>query len=265
VKINSILVVEDNPSNQILIKQQLTILGYEVELVESGARALEELTPDRFDILMTDINMPDMDGYELTQKIRNQAGEQFAQIPIIAITANATYEDEQRCLSAGFDGFLAKPIDLEYLKKFLIDLQTVSAKTGSSYRHDISKPALPEIDIENSALGSDILDIRGVSDFVGGNRQMVHKLLHAFLRNTPEIIANIQTGQSESDANKVMQACHKLKSSARSVGAYRLADLCIAMETAAKKQMLDRVDEMATQLDPIFNETKTAIVNLVQK
>jgi CheY-like chemotaxis protein/HPt (histidine-containing phosphotransfer) domain-containing protein len=259
MQINSILVVEDNPSNQLLIKQQLTILGYDVELVESAEHALEVLVPDKFDILMTDINMPGIDGYELAYTIRTSNDEGVSKIPIIAITANATIEDEQKCLESGIDGFITKPVDIKYLQTFLQDLMINNDKRKYQAQNTGENPLLIN-DIKFSAIiDSELLDITDLSSFVGGNKAMVCKLLDTFSEQTPAIIADIKSACSCSQLDAVVRACHKLKSSARSIGAFRLSNLCIAMEAASRANQLDTVKALGAQIDSIITDTMTAI------
>jgi len=262
--IHSILVVEDNETNQILIRQQLHYLGYDVDVVNSGELALKKLASDKFDILMTDINMPEMDGYQLTQQIRTASDIGISSIPIIAITANASGEDEERCLSAGMDGFMTKPIDLNFLQDYLIKIQQkgkLATSKNSALVNDnahISDPERGEVIHQDSA----ILDVSAVSDFVGGNMQMVQKLLTIFLEQTPDIIKQIHTACAQNDIKNVVNGCHKLKSSARSVGANQLSDLCIEMELAGKDGLLTDVKALDKQFDVLFNETQAAIVSL---
>ena len=260
----SILVVEDNRANQLLIKQQLQYLGYDADVVSNGELALKSLASGKFNLLMTDINMPEMDGYQLTQHIRTANDDRFSLIPIIAITANATEDDEQRCLSAGMDGFVSKPIELNYLQNYLRAFQQNGNQTGRL------KNALSIDSGQPGDLGKDVVvaqenllfDVSVVSDFVGDNPQMVKKLLNVFLEQAPETIAQIHTDCSKNDIKNVVNGCHKLKSSARSVGANRFSDLCVEMERAGKAGELAEIKALEQRLDVLFNETQAAIVSL---
>lgn len=262
--IHSILVVDDNPTNRLLIKQQLGYLGYDVEVVSNGELALKKLASDKFDILMTDINMPVMDGYQLTQQIRAVSDDSISSIPIIAITADATGADEQRYLLAGMDGFMIKPIELGFLQNYLLDFQH-EGKQATSKR---SAPVKGNEHISDSKRGeevnqdSSLFDISTVSDFVGGNMQMVQRLLNVFLEQTPETIEQIHTACLQDDIKNVVNGCHKLKSSARSVGANRLSDLCFEMEQAGENGQLADIKALDRLFDALFNETQAAIVSL---
>jgi PAS domain S-box-containing protein len=114
-----ILVVEDNAGNQRLIKKQLELLRYNVEVASNGKEALEALSQKTYQLIMTDCNMPVINGFELTKTIRQQECDGQTRIPIIAITANALTGEMERCLEAGMDDYLAKPIDLAELQRML--------------------------------------------------------------------------------------------------------------------------------------------------
>jgi two-component system, cell cycle response regulator DivK len=109
----SILYVEDNPDNQILIMRILAAEGYHVSFAANGTEALEQLKAHDYDLLLLDINLPDIDGYTLTDIIRQQ--ERFKDIPILALTANVMKGDKERSLNAGCDGYIQKPVDVDDL------------------------------------------------------------------------------------------------------------------------------------------------------
>ena len=108
-----ILYVEDNPDNRNLIRRVLTAEGYTVVEAPQAAQALEKLESEQFDLILMDINMPDMDGYSLTAKIKGI--QKYAKIPIIAVTANVMRGDREKSLEAGCDGYIQKPIDIDTL------------------------------------------------------------------------------------------------------------------------------------------------------
>jgi two-component system cell cycle response regulator DivK len=109
----TILYIEDNHDNRILIRRILAVEGYVIQEAENATEGLEKLNTLRPDLILMDINMPDMDGYTLTAKIRSMPG--FDQVPIIALTANVMRGDRERSLEAGCDGYIQKPIDIDIL------------------------------------------------------------------------------------------------------------------------------------------------------
>jgi len=117
-----ILVVEDNPINQIVTQENLNKLGCTVELASSGKEALDKFTPGSFDCILMDVQMPNMDGYETTRQIRSKEQDDN-HVTIIALTANAMPEDRQKCLDSGMNDYIAKPIEAntlaDCLRKYL--------------------------------------------------------------------------------------------------------------------------------------------------
>lgn len=115
-----ILVAEDNETNQLVISQQLDLLGYAADMTANGAEALERWKSDKYGLILTDLHMPEMDGYDLTMQIRKEEKESGkARIPIVALTANVLQDEEKRCLSLGMDAYISKPVDLNKLSETL--------------------------------------------------------------------------------------------------------------------------------------------------
>ena len=114
-----VLLVEDSAVNQLLAIEMLEVLGVVVETAETGLEALERLQAKRYDLVLMDVQMPEMDGLEATRRIRagQHAGAEPTRLPIIAMTANAMRGDRERCLAAGMDDYLSKPVDFEALRK----------------------------------------------------------------------------------------------------------------------------------------------------
>ena len=109
------LVVEDNPVNQIVLKTQLEILGFTVEVADNGQIGLDLMSPDKFNIVFMDIQMPVMGGIECTENIRKSEHQQIREIPVIAVTANVTREYREQCEDCGMNGFATKPLNVEEL------------------------------------------------------------------------------------------------------------------------------------------------------
>ena len=110
-----VLVVEDNPVNQIVLKAQLEILGFTVDVAEDGQVALDLIEPDKYSMVFMDIQMPVMGGIECTINIRKSEAEEVRQLPIIAVTANVTAGYQNQCESCGMNGFVKKPLNVEEL------------------------------------------------------------------------------------------------------------------------------------------------------
>jgi len=115
-----ILVVEDNAINQMVVANMLESLGLKVKTANNGLEALELIEQHPFDLILMDCQMPEMDGYQCTQRIRSHERPHFASLPIVALTANAMTEDRERCLAAGMNDYLSKPVTMQVLREKLL-------------------------------------------------------------------------------------------------------------------------------------------------
>lgn len=244
-----ILVAEDNPTNRDVIGRQLKVLGYTFEMADDGALALAAWENDDFGMLLTDCHMPNMDGFELTAKIREHEvkSKPEERFPIVAITANALQGEAEICLAAGMDGYLSKPINLRdlarTLKQWLPEDDTdASAETATVGEHQGGRQ------LEESSKGSSV-DISALKGLIGDDEEMLREVLQDFIEPSLDIIDEIKAGHSARSAERVKQAAHKLKSSARSIGANALAELCLVLETAGKDNDLERINVEVVKID----------------
>jgi PAS domain S-box-containing protein len=203
-----ILVAEDNETNQQVILRQLALLGFAADVVGDGREALERWESGSYALLLTDLHMPRMDGYDLTLAIRlGEAGR--SRMPIIALTANALRGEAERCRAAGMDDYLSKPVPLAELKAAL---EKWLPAAGS------------EVTIEPGILAS----------LVGDDPVAQQRILDLFRGGLPAASGELRAACKGGNAARAVAAAHKLKSSARSIGALRLGDLCAEMEKAGK-------------------------------
>jgi PAS domain S-box-containing protein len=223
-----ILVAEDNLINQEVIRRQLNLLGYAVDLADNGSEALEKYKCHRYGLLLTDCHMPEMDGFDLTRSIRKNEYESEIRLPIVALTANVMQSEANSCLEAGMDAYLFKPIELDELKKTIRKWIPIEATSAN----------IQEVTIGSSDLSSDRgnspADISVLTKLVGNDPLVHKKLLEGFLLSTRQILDELNNAWEEQSAPNVSGLLHKLKSSVRSVGAKKLGDLCETMEMAGK-------------------------------
>lgn len=273
-----ILVAEDNATNRDVIGRQLKLLGYTFDMVEDGEQALTAWISGKYALLLTDCHMPVMDGFELTDAIRarekNSAGHiDGDRFPIVAITANALQGEAERCLAAGMDGYLAKPVVLRELDAMINRWLPVSENPGNSQfkedkaavecKNQLSEPEQPDgTDIasaEDAAMKSDlsnkqdmVIDLSTLDELLAGDEEMISEVLEDFLEPTEAIVAEIFAAVRENSNEGVQHAAHKLKSAARSIGANALADLALTLETAGKNSEMAVIEEEIGQLTPLF-------------
>lgn len=215
-----ILVAEDNKVNQQVLTKQLALLGYRAEMVDDGLEALARWRRGGHALLLTDLHMPTMDGYMLTAAVR---AEEMAgsRLPIIALTANALRDEEQRCKEAGMDAYLTKPVRLAQLRAAL----ATSIQAAPS-----QQPVAPVDPVAFAAANPVNLDL--LVGLLGDDPDAMQDVLMAFRTSTEGSGRAMATAHSEGALQTMSDVAHKLKSAARSIGAVRLGQICADIEEA---------------------------------
>lgn len=222
-----VLLVEDNPVNQIVAKQRLAKMGHEVTLAEDSLYALEAVRKKHFDCILMDIQMPGKDGYETTADIRKFEKES-GQAPhyIVAMTAHAMKGDKQACLSAGMDNYISKPFRPQHLHEVLL-LAADHSKSSSQSDADFGFASYL-----NSLTGDDYEDLEDV--------------VSVFLENLPKDIANLQQALKEKNYKQIYFHAHSLKGAVGIFGMDEVANLARALEQASR----DEADEDLRRMGP---------------
>jgi PAS domain S-box-containing protein len=205
-----VLLVEDNPVNQRVAQRLLQKLSANVTLAGNGAEALERLEAGRFDIVLMDCQMPVMDGYTATQRIRErEAAGQSARLPIIALTANVMSEDREKCVAAGMDAHLGKPIEpvqvIDVLSRYLKSEQRSPA---------VDRAALKEL--------------------TGGDAEFERELAETFIGSGDQCLADIVAALRQSDYDTVRKRAHSLKGASANIHALTLSSMASSLEQAAR-------------------------------
>ena len=237
-----ILVAEDNPTNRDVIGRQLEALGHVCVLVENGRQALAVLSLKRFGILLTDCHMPELDGYQLTAAIREHDDDAIRALPVVAITANALQGEGERCLEAGMDGYLTKPLAMSKLEA---ELANWLPPIGPGGDESVVVAPTSEVLSENVDAGGEPgapIDVSFLVESFGDDMEMIQSILKDFSGPAQDIADEVDAAYDGHDAAAVAGAGHKLKSSARIVGADALADLCSELESAGKQDDWDTID-----------------------
>lgn len=239
-----ILLAEDNPTNQDVIRRQLNLLGYACEIANDGALALEAWRRGGYALLLTDCHMPEMDGYELTTAIRaDEKNHSRPRSPIVAITANALEGEAQRCLAVGMDDFVSKPVAMPALLAALNKWMPQAAGKETKPKVAATPPARSNGGEGNGRQTA--VNDRAIKDMFGDDDTVFKEILTNFVEPSEAIVADILKAATEKRAGDVKDAAHKLKSSARSIGADALADTCAALEAAGKREDWQEIEALA--------------------
>ncbi|MET0654922.1 MAG: response regulator [Pseudoxanthomonas sp.] len=228
-----ILVAEDNAMNQKVILRQLMLLGFDADMAGDGREALVRWQSGHYALLLSDLHMPAMDGFELTAAIRavEQAGPN--RIPIIALTANAMQGEAKRCRDAGMDGYLSKPLQLGDLKALLqVWLPDVATRMPMPHVDDL--PACSDAPV----------DVRVLEELVGSDPQINRELQRHFRISATEIAIKLERYCLNRQTLLASEQAHKLGSAARAVGALELGARCEEMEIAGKAGDTDALSRL---------------------
>lgn len=250
-----ILVVEDNRVNQQVAIGMLQRFGCRVEVVANGREALEVITRNSYDLVLMDCHMPQMDGYEATRQIRGlEAGK--AQVPIIAMTANVREGDSDKCLAAGMNDYLAKPLRLDLLRDKLQHwLGAIPASTA--------RAEAPALKLESQE-GEVLLDPEALHRLRTSVGSAFSKMVEAFIEDTPIYLDALQKAIAENKAQKLREMAHSIKGSAKNFGATRLSFAARQLEDLGRSGSTEGARELFTKLVSEYSLVKGALRQQLQ-
>lgn len=238
-----VLLAEDNLVNRAVAVGLLTRRGHEVVVAGNGVEVLEALEHETFDVVLMDVQMPVMGGFEATRLIRERERDTGGHIPIVALTAHAMSGDRERCLAAGMDGYLAKPVDR--LELF-----------AAVERGDPSISLEPTVDRE---AGQRVYDRQALLDRVGGDEMLVTELFSIFLADVPTRLAAIDAALTDEDWPNVSTAAHALRGAALNLSADRVGAAAKALELAADARNTGDLAALAAALRHEVSRLTTAL------
>jgi two-component system sensor histidine kinase/response regulator len=217
-----ILVAEDNPVNRTLVTKLLQKRGHVVTAVENGREAVDAIAAGgNFDLGLMDLQMPEMSGFEATDAIRRRESGTGSHLPLIALTAHAMQGDRERCLAAGMDGYLPKPIDVNALV-------AVVEQFGSPGKSEAPAPSA-----EPSARAL-VFDEQAALAYTGGDRRLFKQVVRIFRSDYPVLLRRIERALKENDAEAIRLTAHRLKGAVATVGGARSRAATAALEGAAR-------------------------------
>ncbi len=252
-----VLIVDDNPLNQEILKKLLENLGLEVDIAASGKEALFKIRNEEYHLIFMDVQMPDMDGMEVTRRLkRGDAGEKAQKIPIVAFTANAMKEELQRCFASGMDDYLVKPIFVDrlisILRKWLF-----YEETGERSREESLKE------------GARIFDIDGLLDRTLRDVDVSKKVLLTFLGASSELLQRLQKSLEAKNMKEVALLAHNLKGICANIGGEKVTEITEEIILAAKRGALEEVEilmeDIKEEIEFLYKEVRQWLKNSSSK
>lgn len=249
-----VLVAEDVELNQYLARHILESWDFEVLIVNNGREALEALEGTSFDCILMDVQMPEMDGIEATQRIRKFPDPVKANIPIIALTANALKGDSEKYLAAGMSDYLAKPFDearlFRVISRNLTRLQTpveAPAPIAAHTHNNNTSNMIPG--------NSRLYDLSMVQSVSGGDESFIKKMVALFIETVPQNMQDLKNALKEENWDQVGKTAHKLKSTIDSMGIKSIRQEIRTVEANARqKEGLDAVPDLVATVDNVIKE-----------
>ncbi|RFP10976.1 response regulator [Duganella sp. BJB488] len=237
-----ILVVEDNTINQKVLRQLLRHLGYQADVVANGVEAMTALEGRHYQIILMDMQMPEMDGFELTRRLRQRFKGSNSPY-IIAMTANALPGDRERCLDAGMDEYIAKPIELHVLNSALV---AAIARLATRRPDDavLSHARIAQL----RAIGEDL--------------SLLDEVVASFIAEVPQLLEKLASAATAQDAPLLASTAHYLQSSIEFVGANRMRLPCTNLELMGKGENFDDAAEQLQDLALAYEDTRKALLEL---
>jgi CheY-like chemotaxis protein/HPt (histidine-containing phosphotransfer) domain-containing protein len=264
-----LLVVEDNEINQEVLVQMLAQLGYHADIAENGLIALEALGRETYDIILMDVQMPQMDGLETTRRIRGEIASS-RQPCIIAVTANVVRGEREECFVAGMDDYISKPIDphqlIAAIEQASVRPQAATPAIGAASATPAARPPPATPQTKQAADGAllNTAALQRLNVALGHQAAMLlPNLFKSFAENAGRLRAALHEVSPQSRLESLHRAAHTLKSNSDLFGAPTLAELCRNLERRTKAGSLEGAEEMVTQIETEFARVQTALETIL--
>lgn len=260
-----VLLVEDGVVNRIVAENMLAARGHHVESVANGFMAIESLQQHRFDVVLMDVQMPELDGIETTRRIRNEVSVLDRDVPIIAMTAHAMSGDRMRCLDAGMDEYLSKPytpVDLFSMVESVVvtdESQSAGVEQAagsldevdlvSHDRTEVELDLLPTIDESSSFVSNSdrAVDFEVLMQNLGGDESLIEVMKETFAEQWPKQLQEFAGAIESGPVERVAVAAHQLKGTAAALGAMRLHEMAAEVEERLRSLSPGSLDESLSE------------------
>jgi PAS domain S-box-containing protein len=252
-----ILLVEDHEVNQMVTLNQLAMLGFEADCVGNGSEAIAQLEQQNYDLVLMDCQMPVLDGYETTQEIRRREGSE-RHTTIIALTAHALPHDREKCLAAGMDDYLSKPIAQEALGAMIErwtkhTIKPIVADTNSEIKHN---PQFSNLSLEETPL-----NLERLHTICRGKVTVQQQLVQAFIKNAQPGLEQIRLALQVNDFETIKQQAHRIKGASANVGVRLMPEVAAQLEQQAREKHLEGAMEKLEALEKQLGQVKAFVEN----
>ncbi|MFL5744207.1 MAG: ATP-binding protein [Niastella sp.] len=238
-----VLVAEDVELNQYLVRHIMESWGFTVDVVNNGREAVAMIQKNKYDLVLMDIQMPEMDGIEATRAIRQLGDPVKAAIPIVALTANALKGDSEKYLAAGMNDFLPKPFNEQ--KLFMVISNNLKSGAGAPATTPMNESNTPVMGAEEK-----LYDLNMVQTISGGDTGFVKKMVQLFLETVPPSMADLQKETVQQNWVNVSKLAHKLKATIDSMGITKIKEVVRTIETNGKKG--EELDKIPAQVQEVI-------------
>jgi len=241
-KLLNILLAEDNRVNQVVATRMLEKMGHAITVANNGAEALVLLAAHSFDLVLMDIQMPQMDGLTATKSLRLQETTTRFHLPIIAITAHAVKGDRERCLEAGMDGYVSKPINSR-------ELELAIAKAMGSPSTDIGLTNT-KVRREAQSAKSVTLDFNQMLERLGGDEKLLHEVIEIFVDQAPTHMETLRRALAQGDADSVEKTAHSMKGELGYLGITDVTQKARELEELGRRHNLEQAARVFVSFEP---------------
>jgi len=232
-----VMVADDNHINQKVIASLLNKMGHRADVVANGKEALEAFKLVPYDIILMDVQMPELDGFEVCRQIRTLEQNKGRHTPIIAITAHARKADREKCLAAGMDDYVSKPIRPRDLN-------------GAIARQMGGVKIIPAVNaVSDASIPADVINISEALGLVGGNRELLREIARIFLDQYPRLLEETRQALSRSDCQSLGAVAHMLAASVGQLGGQRAFRAAKKLEQVSSTADLSRASEALAELE----------------